>query len=141
MSKQIFAKIAKIGEEVRSAEAIKVEFANENIKSLIAGLKAQNENLEKARDNSAKLLTDLTFINDKASAAYTLTGRIINNVESGVMKNVVAVKNQLRQQASELGVNVNDIQLYKELIDLEVKIKQSWNRAADVNDKLLNAIK
>ena len=141
MSKHIFSKIAKIGEEVRAAEVIKVEFANENIKSLIAGLKAQNENLEKARDNSAKLLTDLTLINDKASEAYTLTGRIINNVESGVMKDAVAVKNQLRQQASELGVNVNDIQLYKELIDLEVKIKQSWNRAADVNDKLLNAIK
>jgi len=141
MSKHIFSKIAKIGEEVRAAEVIKVEFANENIKSLIAGLKAQNENLEKARDNSAKLLTDLTFIDDKARATWELTGRIINNVDSGIMKDAVAVKNQLRQQANELGVNVNDIQLYKDLIDLEIKIKQSWNRAVDVNDKLFNAIK
>jgi hypothetical protein len=141
MSKHIFSKIAKIGEEVRAAEVIKVEFANENIKSLIAGLKAQNENLEKARDNSAKLLTDLTFIDDKARATWELTGRIIRNVDSGIMKDAVAVKNQLRQQANELGVNVNDIQLYKDLIDLEIKIKQSWNRAVDVNDKLFNAIK
>lgn len=71
MSKHIFSKIAKIGEEVRSAEAIKVELnalqdlkqANVDLLSVMNKAKsivAELKKLSAIKDEADKILVDLT---------------------------------------------------------------------------------
>jgi len=136
MSKQIFSKIAKIGEEVRT---IKVEFASSAITQLIAGLKAQSENLDRASANSTKYLSDLDILKKKATEQVSVANKIISNAEL-LIADAFKVKQQLNQQASELGVNVNDIPIYKELIDFEQKIKSNLDRAQSVSMKLFGLL-
>ena len=136
MSKQIFSKIAKIGEDIRT---IKVEFASSAITQLIAGLKAQSENLDRTYANSTKYLSDLDILKRKAAEEVSVANKVISNAEL-LIADAFKAKQQLNQQASELGINVNDIPIYKELIDFERKIKSNLDSAQSVSTKLFGLL-
>jgi hypothetical protein len=136
--KHIFSKIAKIGEEVRSAEPMKVELASSMLASLLAGLKAQDENLRQQADLLTKYTSDLQILKSKTDEQIRVANSTISNAEA-VIDEAQKAKNEIRQQASELGVNVNDIPMYKELLDREQKIKSNLERTQELNLKLLQA--
>jgi hypothetical protein len=136
--KHIFSKIAKIGEEVRSAELMKVELASSMLASLLAGLKAQDENLRQQADLLTKYTSDLQILKSKTDEQIRVANSTISNAEA-VIDEAQKAKNEIRQQASELGVNVNDIPMYKELLDREQKIKSNLERTQELNLKLLQA--
>ena len=136
--KDIFSKIAKIGEEVRSAELMKVELASSMLASLLAGLKAQDENLRQQADLLTKYTSDLQILKSKTDEQIRVANSTISNAEA-VIDEAQKAKNEIRQQASELGVNVNDIPMYKELLDREQKIKSNLERTQELNLKLLQA--
>lgn len=114
MSKHIFSKIAKIGEEVRSAEVIKVEFANAAINSLIAGLKAQLQNLQQAKSASTKDFSDYENLKRKVVEQVKVNDSTVENaLDLGGRASQVMSK--LEDQLKDLGMNVSDFKEYGEI--------------------------
>jgi len=96
MSKQIFSKIAKIGEEVRSAEPMKVELALiDDVKSIIN----QAESLMQEIDKDGKEFLRLEqIINRKGNLLVT---KIYDSLDSSVIK--------LDRSSKELGISIPEI--------------------------------
>ena len=114
MSKHIFSKIAKIGEEVRSAEVIKVEFANAAINSLIAGLKAQLQNLQQAKSASTKDFSDYENLKRKVVEQVKVNDSTFNNALD-LGGEAAQVMSKLEDQLKDLGMNVSDFKEYGEI--------------------------
>ena len=96
MSKQIFSKIAKIGEEVRKAETLKVELALiDDVKSVIN----QAESLMQEIDKDGKEFLRLEqIIQTKGNFLVT---KIYDSLESSVSK--------LDRSSKELGISIPEI--------------------------------
>jgi mevalonate kinase len=96
MSKQIFAKIAKIGEEVRQAKAVKVELALiDDVKSVIN----QAESLMQEIDKDGKEFLRLEqIIQTKGNLLVT---KIYDSLDSSV--------NKLDRSSKELGISIPEI--------------------------------
>ena len=96
MSKHIFSKIAKIGEEVRSAEPMKVELALiDDVKSIIN----QAESLMQEIDKDGKEFLRLEqIINRKGNLLVT---KIYDSLDSSVIK--------LDRSSKELGISIPEI--------------------------------
>jgi hypothetical protein len=94
MSKQIFSKIAKIGEEIRSAEAIKVELAT------VQKLSTMTDEVEKAynkfNNDYTKLQSAVKPVVSSGETLLTLTGSI---------KNEYSI---LAADFKKIGLNIND---------------------------------
>ena len=96
MSKQIFSKIAKIGEEVRKAKTLKVELALiDDVKSVIN----QAESLMQEIDKDGKEFLRLEqIIQTKGNFLVT---KIYDSLESSVSK--------LDRSSKELGISIPEI--------------------------------
>ena len=94
--KQVFSKIAKIGEEVRQAEAVKVELALiDNVKSVIN----QAESLMQEIDKDGKEFLRLEqIIQTKGNLLVT---KIYDSLDSSVGK--------LDRSSKELGISIPEI--------------------------------
>ena len=106
MSKQIFSKIAKIGEEVRAAEAIKVEFAliddikSETIeasKGAIRAIDLVNEArvpAEKSLSQSLALILKIqrTIVSAKELGANEAV-KTLEQSEKNVLENIKTIEN------------------------------------------------
>jgi hypothetical protein len=114
MSKQIFSKIAKIGEEVRAAKVMKVEFANAAINSLIAGLKSQLGNLQQAKAESTKDFSDYENLKRKVVEQVKVNEGIVQNA-ADLGGRASQVMGQLENQLKDLGMNVNEFKPYGEI--------------------------
>ena len=94
MSKQIFSKIAKIGEEVRSAESMKVEFAT------VQKLSTMTDEVEKAynkfNNDYTKLQSAVKPVVSSGETLLTLTGSL---------KNEYSI---LAADFKKIGLNIND---------------------------------
>jgi F0F1-type ATP synthase membrane subunit b/b' len=131
-TKRVFAKLS-------AQEPMKVEFAiNSMVNSLVAGLKAQDENLRQQADLLNKYTSDLNILKSKADEQIRTANSTISNAE-GLIAQTEKVKNEIRQQASEFGISPDMIPMYKELVDREQKIKSSLDKAQELNLKLLQA--
>ena len=109
MSKQIFAKIAKIGEEIRSIT--KVEFAA--VDDAAAMIKAINDKKEELKLEFSKL-----------TKIYNQFSRVQNDfrdtakkavLEGGYYSNVKTITNKIENDAKALGVDPKSIKVYNEL--------------------------
>jgi hypothetical protein len=114
MSKQIFSKIAKIGEEIRSAKVMKVEFSNAAIDSLIVGLKAQLQNLRQAKSASTKDFSDYENLKRKVVEQVKVNEGIVQNA-ADLGGRASQVMGQLENQLKDLGMNVNEFKPYGEI--------------------------
>jgi hypothetical protein len=94
MSKQIFSKIAKIGEEVRSAESIKVEFAT------VQKLSTMTDEVEKAYN---KFNTDYTKLQSAVKPVVS-SGEALLSL-TGSIKNEYSI---LAADFKKIGLNIND---------------------------------
>ena len=94
MSKQIFSKIAKIGEEVRDAESMKVEFAT------VQKLSTMTDEVEKAynkfNNDYTKLQSAVKPVVSSGETLLTLTGSL---------KNEYSI---LAADFKKIGLNIND---------------------------------
>jgi hypothetical protein len=99
MSKQIFSKIAKIGEEVRSAEPMKVELAKiDDLISLV----------NKSRQDSSAMVDSYV----KARAA-SKTGVAAAEKHLQNLKEVSALMQKIKSDSQELGIDVSQIKEYR----------------------------
>ena len=120
-------------------EPIKVEFVSADLTQLIAGIKSQTGNLQRAADSSVKYFSDLELLKSKASEQVSVNNKIIQNAESLISDSQKAKQN-LRSKADELGVNVNDIPVYAELIKFEQGINSNISKAKEANFKLFSSL-
>ena len=107
MSKQIFSKIAKIGEEVRSAQPIKVEFA------LMDDLDKLSNNVKQIASDHRNDVVKLKDAIQKLAASYSSTfykGKTQQSIDL-----LTAIKNA-EKMANDLGVNIN-LSEYKAVLD------------------------
>jgi mevalonate kinase len=96
MSKHIFSKIAKIGEEVRQAETVKVELALiDDVKSVIN----QAESLMQEIDKDGKEFLKLEQVIQ--SKGNLLVTKIYDSLDSSVSK--------LDRSSKELGISIPEI--------------------------------
>ena len=99
MSKQIFSKIAKIGEEVRSAEPMRVEFAK--VSELAALV-----------NNARGVSSDMVDSYVKARAA-SKTGVAAAEKHLQNLKEVARLMADIKSASQELGVDVSQIKEYR----------------------------
>lgn len=104
--KQVFAKIAKIGEEVRAAEAMKVELAA-NPTQILNKVKALDDSLRQAESKM-----------DKAYQEY------INAVKAAEkqLEDFDFELSTLQADARKLGIEVNAIPNWKEAMDNVIRV-------------------
>lgn len=124
---------------ILAAKAVKVEFVSADLTQLIAGIKSQTGNLQRAADSSVKYFSDLELLKSKASEQVSVNNKIIENAESLISDSQKAKQN-LRSKADELGVNVNDIPVYAELIKFEQSINSNISQAKEANLKLFSSL-
>jgi hypothetical protein len=99
MSKQIFSKIAKIGEEVRAQEPMKVELAKiDDLVSLV----------NKSRQDSSAMVDSYV----KARAA-SKTGVAAAEKHLQNLKEVSALMQKIKSDSQELGIDVSQIKEYR----------------------------
>ena len=101
MSKQIFSKIAKIGEEVRSAQPMKVEFAA-NPAQTLSKIKALDDKLRQEESKMSKAYQEyIAFIKQAEKQ--------IDDFDSEL--------SFLQTDAKRLGIDANVIPNWKEAVD------------------------
>jgi len=104
LMKQVFAKIAKIGEEVRQAESVKVELALvDDVKSVIN----QAESLMQEIDKDGKEFLRLEQV--IGTKGNLLTTRIYDFLDSSV--------NKLERSSKELGVSIPEISKIQKVLN------------------------
>jgi hypothetical protein len=94
MSKHIFSKIAKIGEEVRSAEPMKVELAT--VQKLSAAIAEVDKAYVKFNNDFAKLQAAVKPVVSSGETLLSLTGSLKNDYA------------MLADDFKKLGLNLND---------------------------------
>jgi hypothetical protein len=109
MSKHIFSKIAKIGEEIRSAEPMKVEFALvDDIRSRAAAMQKDLSNLQsivrEALDAKKRAISLMSSLSDTVSAQQ----REINKASQS-MKELGIDDSILQAQNNQVGEILNEI--------------------------------
>jgi uncharacterized protein YoxC len=115
MSKHIFSKIAKVGEEVRAAKTIKVEFAViDDLKKSYTALEKSVDSIDGAHQKSLQKI-NMVLADSKQKIATA-----IDDFEIALLKlqelaaPVKSQSNNFVKAAKELGMNPDDSPIYKE---------------------------
>jgi uncharacterized protein YoxC len=115
MSKHIFSKIAKVGEEVRAAKTIKVEFAViDDLKKSYTALEKSVDYIDGAHQKSLQKI-NMVLADSKQKIATA-----IDDFEIALLKlqelaaPVKSQSNNFVKAAKELGMNPDDSPIYKE---------------------------
>jgi phage host-nuclease inhibitor protein Gam len=133
MSKQIFSKIAKIGEEIRSIT--KVEFAA--VDDAAAIIKAMNSKKEELKSEFGKL-----------TKIYAQYSRVQNDfrdaskkamLESGYFSNVKTITAKIENDAKALGVDPKSIKVYNELQAVQEDLAK-FNRTTNASVKEMASV-
>jgi phage host-nuclease inhibitor protein Gam len=133
MSKQIFSKIAKIGEEIRSIT--KVEFAA--VDDAAAIIKAMNSKKEELKSEFGKL-----------TKIYAQYSRVQNDfrdaskkamLESGYFSNVKTITAKIENDAKALGVEPKSIKVYNELQAVQEDLAK-FNRTTNASVKEMASV-
>ena len=99
MSKQIFSKIAKIGEEIRSAEPMKVELAKiDDLISLV----------NKSRQDSSAMVDSYVKARAASKTGVSAAEKHLQN-----LKDVSALMQKIKSDSQELGIDVSQIKEYR----------------------------
>ena len=132
MSKQIFSKIAKIGEEVRT---IKVDLAKVNLDSALIflenGIKYSTQNAKYSKTASDAL----TFGVEQADKQVKANDSILNQ-NGDFLKRIQSTIQDTESQAKELGVNPTAVPKYNEVVKLFSEFKQADKNLQDAHLKL-----
>jgi hypothetical protein len=104
----------KIFTKFSAQEPIKVEFANAAINSLIAGLKAQLQNLQQAKSASAKDFSDYENLKRKVVEQVKVNDSTFNNALA-LGGEAAQVMSKLEDQLKDLGMNVSEFKEYGEI--------------------------
>jgi radical SAM superfamily enzyme with C-terminal helix-hairpin-helix motif len=132
MSKQIFSKIAKIGEEVRT---IKVDLAKVNLDSALIflenGIKYSTQNTKYSKTASDAL----TFGVEQADKQVKANDSILNQ-NGDFLKRIQSTIQDTESQAKELGVNPTAVPKYNEVVKLFSEFKQADKNLQDAHLKL-----
>jgi hypothetical protein len=108
MSKHIFSKIAKIGEEVRSAEPVKVELGvQEDLQDLIFKLDSSTTNLSNLSNLVNKKINEYNAIAKELVNGANLADSLYSETLSTVRSSEAYLKN-LSVKLKELGMSFND---------------------------------
>jgi phage host-nuclease inhibitor protein Gam len=109
MSKQIFSKIAKIGEEIRSIT--KVEFAAvDDAAAMIKAINGKKEELKLEFGKLTKIYNQYSRVqNDFRDTAKKAM------LEGGYFSNVKTITTKIENDAKALGVDPKSIKVYNEL--------------------------
>ena len=104
----------KILTKFSAHEPMKVEFANAAINSLIAGLKAQLQNLKQAKSTSVKDFSDYENLKRKVVEQVKVNDSTIENALD-LGGQAAQVMSKLEDQLKDLGMNVGDFKEYGEI--------------------------
>ena len=104
----------KILTKFSTQEPIKVEFANAAINSLIAGLKAQLQNLQQAKSASVKDFSDYENLKRKVVEQVKVNDSTFNNALA-LGGEASQVMSKLEDQLKDLGMNVSEFKEYGEI--------------------------
>ena len=137
MSKQIFSKIAKIGEEIRSAEVIKVELNTDALKSRLPIMEKAvadaSRTIMVAMAEGKQFQDQLRKYNDAINEA-DVTFRYLNGSDI-YLKQIQTIRADISKAEKNLGVkipepfNLNKAeQTIKEAIDAAAKLKGILSR-------------
>jgi phage host-nuclease inhibitor protein Gam len=109
--KNVFAKIAQIGEEIRAIESMKVEFAAvDDAVKMTKAIAAKKEELKAEFNKLTKVYNQFSRVqNDFRDGAKKAI------LEGGFSSNVKSMLNKIEQEAKALGVNPENIKAYSEL--------------------------
>jgi phage host-nuclease inhibitor protein Gam len=109
--KQVFAKIAKIGEEIRAIESMKVEFAAvDDAAKMTKAIEAKKEELKAEFNKLTKIYAQFSRVqNDFRDGAKKAI------LEGGYASQVSSMLNKIEQEAKALGVNPESIKAYNDL--------------------------
>jgi hypothetical protein len=110
--KQVFAKIAKIGEEVRAADPMKVQFAAiDDLESAVNETKSINSDFDKLtgqRNEFVKVAQGLVGDYNRISG---LASQNLKAAQATLQK-ITKLQREIAAQSKELGVNVKTIPAY-----------------------------
>ena len=137
MSKQIFSKIAKIGEEVRSAEVIKVELNTDALKSRLPIMEKTvadaSRTIMVAMAEGNQFQDQLRKYNDAINEA-DVTFRYLNGSDI-YLKQIQTIRADISKAEKNLGVQIPEPfnldkaeQTIKEAIDAAAKLKGILSR-------------
>ena len=115
MSKHIFTKIAKIGEEVRSAKTIKVEFAvADDLKKAYTALEKGNDAIDGSHSKAIQKINTV-LADSKAKVASAIDAFEVELLKWQESSTPLAQQSaNFVKAAKELGMNPTDSPVYKE---------------------------
>jgi len=115
LMKQVFAKIAKIGEEVRAAQTIKIEFAvADDLKKAYTALEKGNDAIDGTHSKSIQKINSVLG-DSKAKIANAIDDFEVALLKWQELATPVAQQSaNFIKAANELGMNPNDSSVYKE---------------------------
>jgi hypothetical protein len=132
MSKQIFAQVAKIGEEVRT---MKVELAKVNLDLVLVplenGIKYSTQNAR----HSKTAADALTFGVEQAARQVKANDSLLNQ-NNDFLKRIQSTIQDTESQAKELGVDPTAVPKYSEVVKLFNELKQADKNLQDAHLKL-----
>ena len=132
MSKQIFSKIAKIGEDIRT---MKVELAKVNLDSVLVplenGIKYSTQNVRYSKTASDALIFGVEQADKQVKANDSLLDQ-----NSNFLKRIQSTIQDTESQAKELGVNPTAVPKYNEVVKLFNELKQADKNLQDAHLKL-----
>lgn len=132
MSKHIFSKIAKIGEQVRT---IKVDLAKVNLDSALIFLENGIQYSTKNAKSSKNAADALQFGVEQADRQIKANESIINQ-NSDYLKRIQSTIQDTESQAKELGVSATAVPKYNEVVKLFNELKQADKNLQDAHLKL-----
>jgi hypothetical protein len=133
--KQVFAKIAKIGEEVRATEPMKVEFSKINLPNALVALKNGIEYSIQNNKNSINTISEMSY-------ALGLYKKYVESNESllrgndDLLKRIQSTIQDAESAAKDLGVAPTAVPDYNEVVRLFNEMKQADKQLQDSHLKL-----
>lgn len=113
MSKHIFSKIAKIGEEVRAAEPMKVEFdAVSDSNKYLQKSKAYAAQVEKLNKQVSDAYYDAKALLNKADQASEQVIKVYNDYLNMIDEHG-KFYSKITQQAKQMGLDIKKTELFK----------------------------
>jgi hypothetical protein len=137
--KHIFSKIAKIGEEVRGSEVVKVELAKVNLPSALIFLKNGVEYSVKNNKNTSNAISEMSY-------ALGVYKKQIDSNESllrgndDLLKRIQSTIQDAESAAKDLGVAPTAVPDYSEVVRLFNEMKQADKQLQDSHLKLKGMI-
>lgn len=106
MSKHIFSKIAKIGEEVREAEAIKVDLAAFSAADFLVGM---TQDAQRTYQKSVQYAKEME--------QFLKQSRVLNSEAEGLLTAIEKELDSFEADGRKLGIDVKSSPIYKNALD------------------------